>query len=300
MYLFVAQSVPETTLKSIGYLRLVKIACYYLVMKYGVFALGLLLPLGFVFADTTGFANESVWTSRSNITEGQTVLIHAALTNNDTDTLTGTLHFKDGDTKVGDIAVSLKTGEARIFSVSWTPKTSGKHSISAEIESDQVQLSENTARTTVTVAALPAKTGLEQKASVESSTFTDSRPMQEKIGNISPAVSNTITPALNTIDSWRKSGSDYLAEKAANQEGVVKGIHTQIEGLNKKGTPEAKTEARKKTAYQIFATLLLYVYNILLTVLSKAGYFYPIFFFLFFFILYKIYRRMTRPAHPAY
>lgn len=269
-------------------------------MKYALLAIAFLLPCGVIFADTTGFAEGSVWVSQSPIVEGETVLIHAALTNGSTAKLTGTLVFKDNTFAIGSVPFTLASGEARIISLSWKA-TKGSHSITASIESPSNTDAAGSQSVDVSVEAKAAPADTKSKTLATSSAaavaFSDSDAIQQAIGSVSPKAEEVATPVFSTIDSVRKSGAELLAKQAAAAEVKVKELSAKKTALEKKDTPEAKSESRTTTIYQILTTILLYIYSVLLVVVSKAGFFYPLFFLIFFFLLYKLYQRFRRPNY---
>ena len=64
-------------------------------------------------AGATGFAKQSLFLSKSVVTEGDTVRIHAVVSNDDgRAAFTGTLSFTDGSATIGNVPVSLAGGEA--------------------------------------------------------------------------------------------------------------------------------------------------------------------------------------------
>lgn len=269
-------------------------------MKYWLVSLVFLISYGVVSADTTGFADGSVWVSKTPLIEGETVLIHAALTNGLSTKLTGTLVFKDNNVAIGSVPFSLAVGEARIVSLSWKA-TSGNHSISASITDASNQGTTGTESVTVLVEQKPAPALQEKKTTATSSTsavaFSDSEDIQGAIGSVSPKAEEVVDPAFSKIDSLRKSGADILTEQTKKTESKIASLSAKKAELSELDTAESKSEGRKVSIYQMLSTLLLYIYNVLLVVVSKAGLFYPLFAFLFFFTLYKIYQRMRNPNY---
>lgn len=267
-------------------------------MKYWLVSIAFLLPCGVVFADTAGFADGSVWVSKTPLVEGETVLIHAALTNGLNTKLTGTLVFKDNDVAIGSVPFSLAVGEARIVSLSWKT-TAGSHALSASITGSSNEDATGTQSVTVLVEQKPAP--VTKKATSPSNTaavgFSDSEDIQGAIGSVSPKAEEVVDPVFTKIDSLRKSGADILTEQTKKTESKITSLSAKKAELSKQEDAESKSEGRKVSLYQVFTTILLYIYNVLLVVVSKAGLFYPLFAFLFFFTLYKIYQRMRNPNY---
>ena len=270
------------------------------IMKYALVALAFLLPSGLILADTTGFAQDSVWVSHLPIVEGETVLIHAALTNGSNKQLTGTLVFKDNSTSIGSVPFVLVSGEARIISLSWKA-TAGSHSITASITSASNADATQTQSVDVSVDAKPAPVSPIKKGlgttSAAAVAFTNASDIENGIGSVSPKAQEISSPLFKTVDSLRKSGAELLASQIESTQAKVADLSAQKEKLSKQNTPEATSEGRKVTAYQVLTTILLYIYEVLLFAISKAAFFYPIFAFLVFFILYKGYQRFRRPTY---
>lgn len=269
-------------------------------MKYWLLSIAFLLPCGVVFAETSGFASGSVWVSKTPLVEGETVLIHAALTNGLATKLTGVLVFKDNDTVIGSVPFSLAASEARIVSLSWKT-TSGSHALSASITGASNEGATGTESVTVSVEQKPTPVVATKKTTASTSAaavaFSDSEDIQGAIGSVSPKAEEVVDPAFTKVDSLRKSGADILTEQVGKTESKIASLSAKKAELSKQDTKESKSEGRKVSLYQVFSTLLLYIYNVLLVVVSKAGLFYPLFAFLFFFTLYKIYQRMRNPNY---
>ncbi len=276
-------------------------------MKYAaVFVASLVLPFSFALANTTGFAQGSVWLSHTPTEEGETVLIHAALTNGSSTKLTGTLIFKDNGQAIGSVPFSLTVGEARIVSLSWQA-TTGNHSIAASIADASDTSVAGTQTVNVAVAAKPEPVATPASASTSGTTkstsnaanvaYSSSDDIQKSIGSVSPQAQGIVAPAFDAIDSVRKSAGIILGAETSDVQAKVTSLSAQKAKLAKQTTPEAKTESHKVTFYQIAMTVLLYICEVLLVVVSKAAYFYPIFAFIIFFLLYKGYQRFRRPNY---
>ncbi len=100
-------------------------------MKYIGLGLALVIILPFS-AHAATFAKQSLFLSKTPVTEGDTVLIHAVVANDGTAKFDGDVVFKDADTKIGSVAVSIAQGGANAVSVSWKP-AAGSHNITAEL-----------------------------------------------------------------------------------------------------------------------------------------------------------------------
>lgn len=266
----------------------------------GVVAITLFFPT-LVSAAAIGFSGEPVWISNTPIVEGETVLIHAALTNGSNKTLTGNLVFRDGGIGIGSLPLSLKAEEARVMSVSWSPKA-GAHEIAVELANPSDSTAKRTEVLKVTVAS---KDAAKSEAAVVAglpnlstdASFTDSQSIQGLIAGVSTQIAEVTAPVFNTVDTWRKSGSNFLSAHSSDAKIKVAEITAKKAALAEKDTPEAKSESRTLTLWQILRTLLLYIYQAFNLLISKAGIFYPVFALAFFFFLWKMWQRMRRPSY---
>src|SRR3989344_6188606 len=155
-----------------------KLSGYNQHMKKTLFVCGLLLLPTVVFgvypevARGAGFAKQSLFLSKSSVTEGDTVLVHAVVSNDTTTKFTGTLIFKDSDATIGNVPVSLDSGEANTFSVSWKP-TAGNHTVEANLEDTSGAVVEQESAT-FTVAPPPPPKATDGQENLNAANAVDS------------------------------------------------------------------------------------------------------------------------------
>ncbi len=114
-------------------------------MKYRVVGALLLWALPtMVFG--AGFVKQSLFLSKSSVTEGEVVLIHAVIGNESAEAFAGELLFTDNGKAVGSVPVSLSAGEAETASVSWKP-LAGSHKVSATLKTKAGTLAEEHSET---------------------------------------------------------------------------------------------------------------------------------------------------------
>jgi len=250
-----------------------------------VFIIGLLF-LAPITALAAGFAKESIFLSATNPVEGNTLLIHAIVLNESSVAFTGELSFMEGVSAVGSVPVSLAVGEAQVFSVSWKP-TLGSHTIVATLkEHGGSTVGEVTQ--IFSIAPKPTQSTDGQAGGVVESSQT----IQGQIGNLSPAVGNFLSPGFAIVDSARTSavgtidkGVDWAKAKVdTNPSGSILGSQT------------AKASTFADTALFVAATILLYVLSILRWLVASSAIFYPALVVIFFYGLWRLYKRMSRPA----
>lgn len=256
----------------------------------------------FAFAAPSGFSHEPIWLSSTPVVEGDTVLIHAALTNGGDGALTGTLIFRDEGKTLGSVPVNLKKDEARVVSISWAPKA-GIHEIAVELTNPSQEAAKRTETLRVVVASKETSRPAEAAAAASlasvgmDTAYTDSTKIQGTILGISDTVGGLIGPVLDVVDDWRKDGNAYLTEKSAATKTEVEALNEKKEALAEDSSDDAKKERRSATMWQIGKTLLLYIYQGLNMLISKAGIFYPFAALAFFFFLFKLYQRLSRPSY---
>lgn len=245
-------------------------------------ALLLLIPTSFVFG--AGFAKQSIFLSRSSVTEGESVLIHAVVSNNDPATFKGKLELRDKDEPIGTVPVSLESGKAIAVSVSWEP-TAGKRTVSADLIDQEGTVLE-TMSESFTIEAKPkpkATTTAQTAATIESS-----EDIQNRIGGFSPQVQQATAPVFSTLDGVRNTIANTL-------DGQLKTANAK---LGKIAGAEDENEGELPDTVGGFWLALWTVYFYILTVLrfliGNAGIFYPAFALLFLYFLYKTFRRFRR------
>ncbi len=241
-------------------------------------------------ASAASFARQSLFLSKTPVTEGDTVLIHAVVANESNVKFTGDVVLKDGETKVGSVAVAIAPGGAQAVSVSWKP-LAGTHLVTAQL----------TAEDETVVESQSANFTINEKQKPGSTTGTvngvdSSSDIKNKINEILPAAAPVSEPVFASLDSARASaasaldqGITWAKEKTGGKKpGEVLGASSTTQG----GIVD--------TIWTLLATILLYIFSILRFVVGNAGIFYPAFAILFFYILWRTYKRMRRPAYPEF
>jgi len=251
------------------------------------FLLGVfLLPLH-TFA--AGFATQSIFLSQDTVTEGETVLIHGVVSNNDTkNKFTGKLELSDESGTIGTAPVSLLASEASTVSVSWKP-LAGTRTITARLRTaDGTTLATENATFVISPKPAPAALNLPSVATASTSLIESSQQVQQTIANISPTVAKGTAPVFSTLDPVRSSAAKALDNGIAWSK-------AQLATTSAGGAAE-----KSNTFWTITATAALYLFSILLYIVTNAGVFYPVVAVAFFYGLWKLYRRMRRPAYYPY
>jgi hypothetical protein len=234
-----------------------------------------------------GFAQQSIFLSKSSVTEGDTVLIHTVVQNDLPAKFSGNLIIKDGEAKVGSVPVALGAGEAQAVSVSWKP-SAGSHKIVAELQnaSSTVVGSESE---TFSIAAKPQPKVLVSASSSAAAAVESSADIQEKIEGISPAAGGALAPVFKLVDGSRTAIADVLdtqiaktKPKLAPTPGIVAGAET------------IKTPQQGSWFGSIFNTVYYYLLTILRYIIGSAGVFYPVLALAFLYVLWRTFKRFRR------
>ncbi|HVV39268.1 MAG TPA: Ig-like domain-containing protein [Candidatus Paceibacterota bacterium] len=258
-------------------------------MRY-IVALALLLILLPSCAFAAGFAKQSLFLSKTPVTEGETVLIHAVVANDTTTKFVGEVVFKDADIKVGSIATTIAAGGANAVSVSWKP-AAGSHTITAELTSDgDMIVAQESAIFSIEEKPKPVSTSTQAAAAVESS-----QKIQDTINQYVPAAGGITEPVFSALDSVRAKAADALDKGIdwAKSNSSSKKSSGQVLGTSTSTVPVGALG----TAYSVLASILFYILSFLRWGVENPGIFYPAFVLIFFYILWKTYKRFRRPSY---
>jgi hypothetical protein len=221
------------------------------------------------------FANQSLFLSKTDNVEGETVLVYAVVSNDTAEGFSGSLTIEEGDRTVGSANVSLTAGEARAISISWTP-SAGRHTLTATLlAGDGTKVSEESALFNVEKKPEPQQEGavaFDTASEVESS-----QEIQEKIAEYVPAVAGASTPLFSTVDSLRISGAQALESGAQWARAQSK---------------ESDTPGLMGSVGRMLSTLLGYVFALFLYIVKNAALFYPIFAIAILYGFWKLYKNM--------
>lgn len=243
-----------------------------------------------------GFAKQSLFLSQSSVTEGDTVLIHAVVSNDTSQKFVGSLDFTDNTVAIGNVPTTLLAGEAATLSISWKP-SAGNHNVVAKLQDTNKNIiEENLANFTV---ASPTKaTNTETPVTQIVTPVQPSTQIQQTIYSVSPAVANGTAPVFSAIDSGRTTAAHALDQGILwSKEQLAKAGNGKILGTETKIATSTQSGSSMHTVSTILATALLYILSILRYLLGNAGIFYPIVAFLFLLLLWMLYRRMRRPRY---
>lgn len=234
-----------------------------------------------------GFAQQSIFLSKSSVTEGDTVLIHTVVQNDLAAKFPGNLVIKDGDAKVGSVPVALDAGEAQAVSVSWKP-AAGSHKIVAELQDAGGTVVESESQT-FDVAAKPKPKAEIAASSSVAAAVESSADIQSKIDGLSPAAGDALAPVFKLVDGSRTAIADVLDSQIAKTKpklaptpGIVAGAET------------IKAPSQGSWFSSIFDTVYYYILTVLRYIIGSAGVFYPLLAFVFLYTLWRMFKRFRR------
>jgi hypothetical protein len=262
-------------------------------MKKALIVLAAVLAAGLpaIALASAGFAKQSLFLSQGSVTAGQTVLIHAVVSNDAAAKFSGTLVFGDEGGTVGTVPVALPAGASSVVSVSWMP-AAGVHNVTAALEDSAGNSVETeSASFTVNAPPAPASQSPAQPAAVESS-----QQIQNDIAQYSPQAAQTAQPVFSAVDSLRTSAASALT----NQLNATKqslGVKPQGEVLGASTEAPAAQSAAGSGFWFVLKTFYVYVLTILLFLIDSAAIFYPLLLIIFFYLMWRLFRRVRRPSY---
>ncbi len=241
------------------------------------------------------FAPSNLFLSAPNVTEGQTVLIHAVVQNNAAEKFPGNLVIRDADAQVGSVPVTLAPNEVRVVSVSWTPGP-GSHHITAALL-DQGGTAVQSESETFEVAAKPkppaspmASQGKQTSTTSQTAAAVESSAdIQAKIDGISPAAGGILAPVFKLVDGSRSAIADVLDAQIAKTKPKLAPIPGVVAG-----TSTIKAPDQGSWFSSIFNTIYFYILTVLRYVLGSVAVFYPLVAVIFFYILWRTFKRFRR------
>ncbi len=231
------------------------------------------------------FAKEPLFLSKSPVTEGETVLIHAVVSNNTNTKFLGKLTLSEEGVAIGSVTVSLEAGGAEAVSVSWKP-VAGSHKVTAKLtEQDGTVVEENSA--TFTVAAKNSGAG------DDATTVESSESIRKSLASISPTAAKSAAPVFSTIDTLRAKAADSL-DTATDWAKKSGGAKSSVLGTSTENT--AASGGIVSMLWSFVTTILVYIFSILKYLITHAAFFYPILAIGFMYALWRLYKRMRRPS----
>ncbi len=266
-------------------------------MKKTALVLSFLLLPSLAFA--AGFAKDSLFLSKSPVTEGETVKIYAIVANPSSAAFKGSVVLSDGSQKIASVAVSMDAGSTQTASAPWTP-LAGSHTITAKLTAQDGTVAEQESQT-FTIAAKPkpvvqtsAASDNQSAAAVESSAN-----IQKNIANVSPQVAGAAAPLFTVIDGARSSAADVLDTQISSTKAKLASTPKSGAVLGASTGPFSDPGISNPwgTFWFVLYTAYIYILTMLRWLVGSAGIFYPVLAILFLYILWRTYRRIRRPSY---
>lgn len=258
-------------------------------------ALALLLLPSIAFG--AGFAKQSLFLSKSPVTEGEQVFVHAVVQNDAAAPFDGDLVFstKTGDTKdkIGSVAVSIAAGGAQAASVSWKPAAGDQTVVAALTQKDGTVVEEESA--TFSIAKKPMPVVVSTTTLADAGPVESSADVQAMIAKFSPAFAGVLGPAFQGIDSFRGTANGFLNQGLAWSKNTI-GSKKPSEVLGAATSDLSPTGIIGTLSY-FGATVATYVILILKWILTHTGVFYPVVAIGFLFAIWKLMAGMRRPRY---
>jgi hypothetical protein len=267
-------------------------------MKFWLLTLVVLVSTSPTLASAASFAKQSLFLSKTPVTEGETVLIHAVVANESTAKFSGDVVFKDAEAKIGSVAVTIAAGGANAVSISWKP-TAGSHTITAQLTNGAGTAVESESATFVINEKPKPVTPLTiSGTSSAASPVESSADIQKKITDLYPPAGSVSAPVFSTLDSVREKAAGAL-------DNGINWAKQKTGGKNYGSVLGAATSTNDSggimgTVWLILGLVVLYIFTLLRFVVGNAGIFYPAFAILFFYILWRLFKRFRRPRYDVY
>lgn len=242
-----------------------------------------------------GFAKQSIFLSKSPVTEGESVLVHTVVQNDGASAFEGSLVVfaqkgSDDKQKVGTVAVSIAPQGANTVSVSWKP-LAGSYDVTAELtQKDGTVVESESARFTINEKPKPASADAATSTAVESSA-----PVEDLVAKYVPALTGVSGPIFSNIDTWRGKAASLLD----------KGIDWSKSKVGTKSAGDVLGASTKNTSPQgllgtgsyLAGLAGLYFFSVLRWLIANTGVFYPVVAIAFLYALWRIFARFRRPAY---
>ncbi|MDO8522452.1 MAG: hypothetical protein Q7S08_04170 [bacterium] len=195
------------------------------VLVFSLAPLFLLLPFVFPLVSSAetanlraGFAQGSIWISRSHVVEGDAVNIFAVLYNSSDNSISGDVVFAVDDVSIATKNFTLGAGETQILSAPWIAKA-GSHTTSARIEK-ATGVSENPAalnQTTGTISVSVEDPPPPSPAVQVLNTVTSA--IQTGVASTAPAVLSAVHSIYNATEAIRMQAKTALLKQLAGNAG---------------------------------------------------------------------------------
>lgn len=245
-----------------------------------------------------GFAKQSLFLSKSPVTEGDSVLIHSVVQNDADISFNGSLVVFAQETsgekqRVGTVSVSIAPSGANTVSVSWKP-LAGTYTVTAELTKiDGTVVETQTARFAINEKPKPASS--EAVIIEENSEVAPSDDLQKQLSSFSPSAARVGEPVFKTIDSLRTQTGRLLDQGMSWSKSKV-GSKNPGEVLGE-STKDLSPVGLFGSAQNIAAVVILYLFSALKWIIANPAICYPVIAIAFLYGLWRLFVRFRRPSY---
>lgn len=171
----------------------------------------LFMPLAsFAASVPAGFPASSLWLSRTDLTDGESVTIYTVVYNSSDASVALDVTFKVDAQVLGTKSITAAPGTTQIVSHAWSAEE-GSHAFTAHLSGDVTELAAtNTATTSVSVAPKPPP----PEAVLQ--TVAAATAVESAIASTTPVVQNIASSTFATTESIRASTVKVLEKLASS------------------------------------------------------------------------------------
>lgn len=241
-----------------------------------------------------GFPTQSLWLSKTSVTEGDALEIYAAVYNAGSAQLRGTVAFQVDGKTIGTKKFDIAAGKADLVSVSWKA-AAGLHNFSAAIQDasgtksgEAVSLSSATAGTvTAVVAAAPPPSIVEQGI----------KTVSETIANASSAATPVIASAASGIFAKTEEFRKGVLDNA--QESSMEKTPATTSSTAREGQVAGASVAPQQTSGQssLFNNISQFAAPAILLTFGSPAIFYPLLCLILLAAIYALGKFVRRPKY---
>jgi len=253
-----------------------------------------------IFADTTvnsGFIPGQIWYSKDPLIEGDTVNIHTAAWNGETNSVNVKVEFYDKNVILGSRDVIIAPTELQDVSIPWKI-TAGDHEISAKIISSTVAVSGKTEKVTLkrTSTASDKQFVAVLVKNKDGDPISEADVLKNQLDQASSTISNVVpedvstslSSGFSTIDNLRNDTLTQVdAAKVATQKEIGQVLGAETKNINADKVSNVQDATKKPIAY-----IKLFLLSVASFILGNKIIFYGILIVLAFLIIRGIYHKI--------
>ncbi len=255
---------------------------------------------------STGFIGNPIWINPEFPREGEMVTLSALFHNGETEKLAGQVLFYDNDTLLGKKSLTIAAGAVGTATVTFKIE-SGNHVFSASAQGFQEISNSGSAKnfslplgkaemSKLFVTKNGSGSGVDAvglKASASAAPILNKVDQAENkvIDSIPAAIKDPVVATAQSMEAFRLKTENHLQVSVADsQEGVAKQKQSAADEQKKFG----KVSPSTKYVNGPFASVKLFVAQLLLFLFSHAFIFYIVFFGILYFLIRSIFRKIKQ------